>query len=136
MTHDPINHPRHYRNASGVECIDVAEHLSFNLGNAFKYVYRRELKGNPIQDLGKARWYLARERVLWSRLGTLWRPREMYPPLMDLARAIAATEPGPVGEALILIAGAEWAQSRHVNATRADHLLAHAIDELEQRGAP
>ena len=57
-----VNHPAHYTaHPSGVECIDVVEHLSFNIGNAIKYLWRADLKGAPIEDLHKARWYIARE---------------------------------------------------------------------------
>lgn len=59
---DPINHPPHYTShPSGVECITVVEHMSFNLGNAIKYVWRADLKGNAIEDLQKARFYIDRE---------------------------------------------------------------------------
>ena len=34
---DNVNHPEHYNShLSGVECIDIAEHMTFNLGNALK----------------------------------------------------------------------------------------------------
>lgn len=59
---DMVNHPPHYRdNGSGVKCITVVEHMTFNLGNAVKYIWRHNEKGNPLQDLRKAQWYLARE---------------------------------------------------------------------------
>lgn len=58
---DPVN-PQHYkRHPSGVECIDVAEHFGFNLGNALKYIWRADEKDTPTVDLRKARWYLDRE---------------------------------------------------------------------------
>lgn len=54
--------PSHYRqHPSGIECIQVTEHMGFNLGNAIKYIWRADLKDDPITDLLKARWYLARE---------------------------------------------------------------------------
>jgi len=54
---DPVNHPTHYNgHPSGVECIDVVEHMGFNLGNAIKYIWRADLKGAAIQDLEKAAW--------------------------------------------------------------------------------
>lgn len=57
-----VDHPAHYNvSPSGVECIDVVEHMSFNAGNAIKYIWRHEDKGNSIEDLKKARWYLDRE---------------------------------------------------------------------------
>jgi hypothetical protein len=60
---DVVNHPSHYTShPSGVECIQVTEHMNFNLGNATKYVWRADLKSDdPIQDLQKARWYIERE---------------------------------------------------------------------------
>ena len=59
---DPVSQPCHYTNhPSGVECIDVAEHFSFCLGNVVKYVWRAGLKGDAIEDLKKAKWYLERE---------------------------------------------------------------------------
>jgi len=60
--HDPVNHPKHYtEHPSGVECIQITEHMGFNLGNAVKYIWRADLKGNSIEDLKKAVWYVQRE---------------------------------------------------------------------------
>ncbi|WP_372918729.1 DUF3310 domain-containing protein [Sandarakinorhabdus sp.] len=62
MSHDPVNHPRHYtQHASGVECIQITEHMGFCLGNAVKYIWRAALKADAVEDLMKARWYLDRE---------------------------------------------------------------------------
>lgn len=59
---DPVDHPQHYRShPSGVECITVTEHLNFCIGNAVKYLWRAGLKGDAIEDLRKARWYVDRE---------------------------------------------------------------------------
>jgi hypothetical protein len=58
---DPIN-PDHYKkHPSGVECIQITEHMNFNLGNAIKYIWRASEKGKQIEDLKKAQWYLNRE---------------------------------------------------------------------------
>lgn len=62
--HDPVNHPSHYTShPSGVECIEVTRHMTFNIGNAVKYLWRNGLKdGNPsVQDLKKAVWYIEDE---------------------------------------------------------------------------
>lgn len=60
--HDPVNHPQHYTaHPSGVECIQVTEHFSFNVGNAIKYLWRAGLKGSAVEDLRKAAWYAERE---------------------------------------------------------------------------
>jgi len=59
---DPVNKPAHYTaHPSGVECIQIAEHMGFCLGNAVKYIWRADLKGDAIEDLRKARWYIDRE---------------------------------------------------------------------------
>ncbi|WP_424214804.1 DUF3310 domain-containing protein [Streptomyces sp. BI20] len=60
---DIVNHPEHYTtHPSGVECIQITEHMNFNLGNCLKYVWRAGLKdGAFVQDLMKARWYIDRE---------------------------------------------------------------------------
>ena len=59
---DPVNHPKHYtEHPSGVECIEITEHMNFNLGNAIKYLWRAGLKGEQVEDLRKARWYIDRE---------------------------------------------------------------------------
>ncbi len=58
---DNINHPKHYTShKSGIECIEICQHMSFTLGNAMKYIWRADLK-NGIEDLKKAIWYLERE---------------------------------------------------------------------------
>lgn len=59
---DRVNNPHHYNcHPSGIECIQVTEHLNFCLGNAMKYIWRCDLKGDPIENLKKAVWYLERE---------------------------------------------------------------------------
>jgi len=61
-TPDPVNHPAHYlTHQSGIECIQITEHLNFCLGNALKYIWRADSKGDAINDLSKAVWYLERE---------------------------------------------------------------------------
>lgn len=60
--HDAVNHPAHYTShPAGIECIDVVEHLPFNIGNAIKYLWRAGLKGDAVEDLRKAEWYARRE---------------------------------------------------------------------------
>lgn len=59
---DMVNHPPHYTNKKW-EVIDVLEEffpsdpLLFNVG---KYIMRHEHKGQSLQDLEKAAWYLQR----------------------------------------------------------------------------
>lgn len=54
---ETVNHPSHYNNIANVECIDVVEHMTFNQGNAIKYLWRLFDKGDPIENLDKAIWY-------------------------------------------------------------------------------
>lgn len=62
---DPVNHPSHYTtHPSGVECIHITEHMNFCLGNAIKYIWRAGLKGERLEDLKKAQFYLNREIAL------------------------------------------------------------------------
>lgn len=60
---DEVNKPPHYtKHPSGVECIEITEHLNFCLGNAIKYIWRAGLKtDDPLKDLKKAAWYINRE---------------------------------------------------------------------------
>jgi hypothetical protein len=62
---DMINHPVHYISSeakcsscnSKIECIDIARHMNFNIGNTLKYLWRYQNK-NGLEDLKKAQWYL------------------------------------------------------------------------------
>ncbi|MGH6690519.1 MAG: DUF3310 domain-containing protein, partial [Gammaproteobacteria bacterium] len=61
MAHtETVNHPAHYQSAAGIEAIDVIEafDLGFCLGNAVKYILRAGRKGDALEDLKKARWYV------------------------------------------------------------------------------
>lgn len=59
---DAVNHPAHYK-VGGIETIDFieAKKLGYNLGNVVKYITRSDYKGNKLEDLRKAQWYLTRE---------------------------------------------------------------------------
>jgi hypothetical protein len=64
MKSDAVNHPAHYTSdPSGVECIEITRHRNFNIGNAFKYLWRAGLKNKDttIQDLRKAIFYIEDE---------------------------------------------------------------------------
>jgi hypothetical protein len=59
---DMVNHPSHYK-AGGIETIDFieAKKLNYHLGNVVKYITRADLKGDRLENLKKAQWYLERE---------------------------------------------------------------------------
>lgn len=62
LTDRMINNPPHYTShPSGVECIQVTEHMGFCVGNAIKYLWRADEKWDALEDLKKAKWYVERE---------------------------------------------------------------------------
>ncbi len=93
-----VNHPSWYtKHPSGIECIDLIEHLPANLSLAVKYLWRCGLKESekPIRELKSARWYTERERQrielfelsddeLELKTGLVWRM---------LARKVVAVDP-------------------------------------------
>ena len=56
---EAVDHPAHYQ-SSGMEAIDVIDsfNLDFYLGNAVKYILRAGKKGDKLEDINKAIWYL------------------------------------------------------------------------------
>lgn len=67
--HDNVNHPSHYETGK-FECIDVMVETqgieatkNFCVCNAFKYIYRHNMK-NGEEDLRKAKWYLDKYMAL------------------------------------------------------------------------
>lgn len=67
---DAVNHPSHYNRSEykhtecgkSIECWDIVEKMSFNLGNVVKYVWRADSKHkSPLEDLKKAEAYIKRE---------------------------------------------------------------------------
>lgn len=60
-----VDHPQHYNDhPKSIECIEVIEDFTFNLGTAVKYLWRAGLKPGAAtdEDLKKAIWYIERER--------------------------------------------------------------------------
>jgi hypothetical protein len=64
---DMVNHPPHYTEhpVFTMECHDIARHMTFDAGNALKYLWRCDQKGNRRKDLEKARWYLQHADRVW-----------------------------------------------------------------------
>lgn len=65
MSYDPVNNPAHYKLSGGVECIDYIKQVltpeefkGYCHGNLIKYQHRHGYKGNPVEDIQKAEWYL------------------------------------------------------------------------------
>ncbi|MFN3766808.1 MAG: DUF3310 domain-containing protein [Ectopseudomonas guguanensis] len=98
-TADMVNHPPHYTgHPSGVECIEVAEHLPFCLGNAFKYLFRRDQKDQTLENVNKAIWYLERHTTSWPEID--W---SLPSDVRDLLGSVAAREPHPFGGVMLII---------------------------------
>lgn len=59
---EAVNHPAHYK-TGGIEVIDFieAKELNYRLGNVVKYISRADHKGDKLENLKKAQWYLNRE---------------------------------------------------------------------------
>ena len=65
-----VNHPQYYVDKSGIECIDIAENRTFNIGSCLKYLWRAGLKcengmsdiEKQIEDLDKASFYINAEK--------------------------------------------------------------------------
>ena len=63
---DPVNKPQHYTSGK-VECLDANESAlgsycfqAYCKGQVFKYLWRMDKKGNPLEDSLKAQFYLNR----------------------------------------------------------------------------
>lgn len=72
---DMVDHPPHYTShPSEVECIEITEHMNFCVGNAMKYLWRCDLKGDAVENLEKAKWYI--EREISRRVATATAPQK------------------------------------------------------------
>lgn len=59
--YDFVNHPQHYNmHPKGIECIDVIEDMTLNVGTAIKHLWRAGLKPDmdEVTDLRKAIVYI------------------------------------------------------------------------------
>jgi hypothetical protein len=102
--HDPVNHPKHYTShPSGVECIRITRHMNFNLGNAFKYWFRRYDKNNPLEDMQKAMWYLTDYLNNPTRI-------DARPMTFDITTALALILKNEDAESIVILSGLVYAQ--------------------------
>ena len=96
---DMVNHPPHYKDASGIECIEVTKHMQFCGGNCFKYLYRAGKKGSTVEDLKKAVWYAERA---W--LGS----EQICDEAIEKIGAIAKHRTGYIQDAMLELADENW----------------------------
>lgn len=122
---DPVNRPRHYTaHRSGVECIEISEHLCANLAQALQYVWRAPYKGHMAEDLAKARWFIVRECARRNKLTGSFLPtldRDLHSRFM---RAMNAEGQSTFGEFLNHVRRAHYGPSYDCDA------LHCALDEL------
>jgi len=125
-----VNHPRWYtQHPSGIECIQVIEHLPTNIGNAVKYLWRCGLKTTetPLRDLQSARWYTEREiwRIRQFGLeGEPWMTAKTVFKWRKIASQVVSKDDGELGKYLRALM--EW---------RSDGMLEavdRAIDNLKR----
>ena len=71
MSDSAVNHPLHYQSEDGIECIDAIraaltpeEFRGFLRGNSMKYEWRAEKKGDPVEDIDKAMFYLGMAKLM------------------------------------------------------------------------
>ena len=89
--------PDHYRShPSGVECIEITRHMSFDLGNAVKYIWRADLKHQDggLEDLRKAAWYIADEIKRREAANTPDRPTTPEPETSPAKPGPSASQDG------------------------------------------
>lgn len=116
---DMVNKPPHYKDASGIECKEITCHrkMPFSLGNAIKYLYRAGSKGDLLEDLKKAEWYL---RVAYLN-------SEAVPEAVNLRlQEVANYREGLVSRALRLIGVDEIYQAYQA--------VKQEVDQLETNG--
>lgn len=72
---DNVDKPRHYNaHPSGIQPIEIAEHMTLCLGTAFIYGWRYNMKGTPLEDLRKMRWFMLRQKDHAAYRPTVSRP--------------------------------------------------------------
>lgn len=129
MTDDSIRKAAHYNaHPSGVECIDVVRHMTFNAGQVFKYLWRAGLKTTDgrasldmaIEDHRKAQYYLADEI---ARLEALRDQAAADAAPLNESRGAVRPEPQPSQGAPIL--------NPHLLAAMAVHGAAGHVDALD-----
>lgn len=96
---DMVNEPPHYKDESGIECIEVTKHMGFCGGNCFKYLYRAGKKGSTVEDLKKAAWYAERA----------WIGNELVAEFLHTdIKHIASNRNKYIGQAINAVSESDW----------------------------
>ena len=94
---DSVNRPQHYCQGRQHQPIDVIEDwgLDYHLGNAVKYIARAGRKGDAVEDLEKAIWYIQRE------IRNIIREEERKEKKGNIASIWASVSPNPTDTAVV-----------------------------------
>jgi hypothetical protein len=137
MEVDNVNHPPHYTShPSGVECIELTRWMPFNLGNAFKYVFRAEHKGDIVENYRKAIWYLkdeiSRITIEDFKLETIDIYTSSYAQnyMLNLGRVCGA-ETSQVRASILRVIGFAAFSDRDTTTTVSEEQLQRAAEELD-----
>ena len=118
---DMVNHPPHYKDASGVPCCDVTDFMMFNGGNCFKYLYRCGSKFDDIEDLKKAVWYAKRA----GEMGESYDDKEWVRNIREVARY----RDGNISKAMIQIRHSKWSSAALAIKDEITRLESEAVDD-------
>lgn len=108
MTKELVNHPDHYMNASGVECIDIVKHMMFSTGNTMKYIYRLGNKDEAKQEIRKGIFYL---KVALAENEVNTYPNSSPEAIKILFDKVIAVQPEKIGRAMLMIYHADYQSS-------------------------
>lgn len=137
MSVDLINRPPHYTgHASGIEPISVARHMTFDLGNAVKYLMRRTKKhDSPLEDLRKAAWYLRDEIATRHTTPAPYVRDSVQKDVIAKLREVAKHETPNISEAMHGIARAHMVmRSSVIHLTIAVVAVDREIEEVKAKG--
>lgn len=128
---DAVNHPQHYQSETGIECIDVVRWMSFNLGNAVKYLWRAGQKGSAIEDLRKAIWYITDEQKRFAAHEEYWTLVTERPNVDPEAASFHMTP--HIAQAFFCLFGVAFAEMQSSALYVAIGYIKQEIDRLELR---
>lgn len=120
MSFDTVDRPKHYNShPAGFQPVEIAEHMTLCLGTAFIYGWRYNLKGTPLEDLQKMRWWLLREQAFQGVSSVTYPAAQAFFRTVMEPRRHAFNRPSP------------WCEPvRHALAAICDW---HAADKLDER---
>lgn len=96
---DMVNHPPHYKDASGIECIEVTKHMQFCGGSCFMHLYEAGKKDSTVEGLKKAKWYAERAWIMNEVLNQ---------EAMNGVRLVAKHRTGNIAQAMNFLAEDCW----------------------------